>query len=121
MEVQESIRLVLRYLHLVGFAALLGGFVAQYATGRMRISVLMRVGLGTMIGTGLLLALPFLYDETGPSYTKLATKFGVVIGIGALFGLAVTRERRGQVVHRQHFLAIGGLVLVDSAIAVFWR
>jgi AcrR family transcriptional regulator len=52
----EFFRLLLRYLHLVGFALLVGAWVAQYTTGKLRVNVLMRTGLGTMIGTGLLLA-----------------------------------------------------------------
>jgi hypothetical protein len=116
----ELTRLVLRYLHLVGFGLLLGAFVVQYASGRFRVNVAMRAGLGTMLATGLLLALPFLHDDT-PSYTKLAVKFGVVVVIGALFGVAVTRERAGRQIHRWHFLTIGGLVLLNAAVAVFWR
>ena len=55
----EFLRLLLRYLHLVGFALLVGAWLAQYVTGTLRVNVLVRTGLGTMIGTGLLLAIPF--------------------------------------------------------------
>ena len=120
MDGAELTRLILRYLHLAGYALLLGAFVVQYATGRFRINVVMRAGLGTMILTGLLLALPFLHDQT-PDYTKLAIKFGVVVVIGALFGVAVTRERAERPVRRPHFLAIGGLILLNAAVAVFWQ
>jgi hypothetical protein len=34
----ETLRLVLRYAHLIGFAVLLGGAVAQYVSGRIRIN-----------------------------------------------------------------------------------
>lgn len=50
----EFLRLLLRYLHLVGFALLVGAWAAQYLTGKLRVNVLMRTGLGTMISTGLL-------------------------------------------------------------------
>jgi len=116
----ELVRLLLRYLHLIGFALLFGGFVMQYVTGTYRVTVTMRTGLGTMILTGLVLALPFLHDED-LNYLKLGIKLGIAIVIGALFGVAVTRERRGAVIHRGHFLAIGGLALLDAAVAVFWR
>jgi predicted Abi (CAAX) family protease len=116
----EFLRLLLRYLHLVGFALLFGGFVAQYLTGKPRVNVVMRTGLGTMIVTGLLLALPFPSD-VDLNYVKLGVKLGVVLLIGPLFGVAVVRERRGQPVTRPLFLAIGGLTLLNAAIAVFWR
>jgi hypothetical protein len=116
----EFLRLLLRYLHLVGFALLIGAWVAQYLTGRLRVNVVMQTGLGTMIGTGLLLAIPF---PTGVdlNYGKLGVKLVVAVGIGALFGIAVTRERAEKVVTRPLFLSIGGLALVNAAIAVFWR
>jgi hypothetical protein len=43
--VLELLWLLLRYLHIVGFAMLLGGFLTQYLSHTLRISVLMRVGL----------------------------------------------------------------------------
>jgi hypothetical protein len=113
------LRLTLRYLHLVGFALLFGGFLAQYLTGRFRVNILMRTGLGTMIGTGLMLAIPFPPGEH-LNYLKLATKFTIVVAIGALFGVAVTRAGRDQPVHRAHFMAIGTLVLLTAGVAVFW-
>jgi hypothetical protein len=116
----EILRLVLRYLHLTGFALLFGGFVAQYLTGKLRVNVVMRTGLGTMILTGLILAIPFPSD-VDLNYVKLGVKLAVVAVIGPLFGVAVVRERRGDAVPRPLFLTIGGLTLLDAAIAVFWR
>jgi hypothetical protein len=116
----EFLRLLLRYLHLVGFALLVGAWLAQYLTGTLRVNVLMRTGLGTMIGTGLLLAIPFP-SGVDLDYLKLGVKLVVALGIGALFGVTVTRERAEKAVSRPLFLAIGGLALGNAAIAVFWR
>jgi hypothetical protein len=120
MDALEFLRLLLRYIHLIGFAMLLGGFLAQYITGTYRISVLMRAGLGAMIFTGLVLVAPFPSD-VDLNYVKLGVKLAVVLMIGPLFGVAVVRERRGDPVTRAHFLTIGGLILLNAAIAVFWR
>lgn len=120
MDALELLRLLLRYLHLIGFAMLFGGFLAQYVTGRMHITVLMRAGLGTMIGTGLLLAIPFPSD-VDLDYVKLGVKLGIAILIGAALGVGITRERAGKAVTRAHFLTIGGLALLNAAVAVFWR
>ena len=116
----EILRLVLRHLHLVGFAMLFGGFLVLYLTGTYRVNVVMGAGLGTMILTGLVLAAPFPRDED-LKYVKLAVKLGIAVLIGALFGVAVTRERRGAAIHRSHFLTIGTLILLTAAVAVFWQ
>jgi hypothetical protein len=116
----ELVRRLLLFLHLVGFTLLFGAFVTQYLSGRFRINVVMRTGLGTMIGTGLILAIPFPSGEH-PNYLKLGIKLLIALGIGALFGVAVTRERRAVPIHRTHFLTVGGLILLNAAIAVFWQ
>ncbi|HEV8565808.1 MAG TPA: hypothetical protein VGQ92_01785 [Actinoplanes sp.] len=116
----EFLRLLLRYLHLVAFALLFGAWVAQYLTGKLRVNVIMRTGLGTMIGTGLLLAIPFP-SGVDLDYVKLGVKLVIALGIGALFGVATTRERAEKAVTRPLFLSIGGLALVNAAVAVFWR
>jgi hypothetical protein len=116
----EFLRLLLRYLHLVGFALLVGAWLAQYLTGKLQLNVIMRTGLGTMIGTGLLLAIPFP-SGIDLDYLKLGVKLVIALVIGALFGVIVTRERAAKTVSRPLFLSIGGLALVNAAVAVFWR
>jgi hypothetical protein len=116
----EYLRLALRYLHLVGFALLVGAWTVQYLSGALRVTVPMRIGLGTMLGTGLLLAIPFPSDVE-LNYVKLGVKLLIAVGIGALFGVTVTRERAQKTVSRGLFAAIGGLALVNAAVAVFWR
>jgi hypothetical protein len=116
----ELLRLLLRYLHLVGFGLLFGALVVQYLTGRYRVNVAMRTGLGTALGTGFLLAMPFPAG-IDLDYVKLGAKLFIAVLIGAAFGVAVTRERAGKAVHRAQLLTIGGLVLLNAAVAVFWR
>ena len=116
----ELVRLLLRYLHLVGFAVLVGAWFAQYVGGKPRVDVLMRTGLGTMIGTGLLLAIPFPHG-VHLDYLKLGVKLVIALVIGALFGVAVTRERAARTVSRPLFLSIGGLALANAAVAVLWH
>ena len=51
----ETLRLVLLYVHLIGFALLLGGSIAQYVSGRLRINAAMLWGsvIGLLTGIGL--------------------------------------------------------------------
>lgn len=112
----EALRLILLYVHLIGFALLLGGSIAQYVTGRLRINAAMLWGATIQVLTGLGLAAP-IRDGDEPAPAKLVTK--LVLGL-AIFAM-VFFSRKRDVVHRGHFLAIIGLTLVNAAVAVFWR
>jgi hypothetical protein len=112
----EALRLVLLYLHLIGFALLLGGAVAQYLTGPVRINAAMLWGAGIQVVTGVGLSAP-LREGPEPDPAKLITK--LVLGL-VIFVMVFFARRRAQV-NRGHFLAIIGLTLVNAAVAVFWR
>jgi hypothetical protein len=114
----EAVRLILRYAHLVGFAVLLGGSVAQYLTGKLRVNPAMLWGSVIQVVTGLALAAPLRgggADE--PSKVKLAVKLVVAI---AIFAMTFFSRKRPDV-NRGHFLAIIVLTLANAAIATFWR
>jgi hypothetical protein len=112
----EALRLVLLYAHLIGFAMLLGGSVAQYASGRIRINAPMLWGASIQVVTGLALSAP-LRNGHEPSPVKLLVKalIGIMIWVMVFF------SRKRTEVNRGHFLAIVGLTLVNAAVAVFWR
>lgn len=114
----EALRLVLRYAHLVGFAVLLGGAVAQYLTGRLRINPAMLWGSAAQLVTGLALAAPIRDDDDPePDPAKLAVKLLVAASIFAMVFFA----RKREVTKRGYFLGIIGLTLVNAAVATFWR
>jgi hypothetical protein len=112
----EALRLVLLYLHLIGFALLLGGAVAQYLAGPVRINAAMLWGAAIQVVTGLGLSAP-LREGPEPDRAKLITK--LVLGL-VIFAMVFFSRRRAQV-NRGHFLAIVGLTLANAAVAVFWR
>jgi hypothetical protein len=112
----EGLRLVLLYLHLIGFALLLGGALTQYLTGKPRINTAMLWGAVIQVLTGIGLAAP-LRDGDEPAPAKLVTK--LVLGL-AIFAM-VYFSRKREAVNRGHFLAVIGLTLVTAAVAVFWR
>jgi hypothetical protein len=114
----EALRLVLRYAHLIGFAVLLGGAVAQYVSGRIRINAPMLWGSVIQIVTGLALAAPLRGGgDKEPDPVKLAVK-GV---IAVLIFVMVFFSRKRPEVNKGHFLAIVGLTLVNAAVATFWH
>jgi hypothetical protein len=114
----EALRLVLRYLHLVGFAVLLGGSIAQYLTGKIRINAAMLWGAAAQVVTGVALAAPLRGGgDKEPDPVKLGVKLVVALMIFAM----VFFSRKRAAVNKGHFLAIIGLTLANAAIAVFWR
>jgi hypothetical protein len=114
----EWLRLVLRYAHLIGFALLLGGAIAQYLSGRIRINTAMLWGAGVQVVTGVALAAPLRGGgDEEPAPAKLAVKGIVAIMIFAM----VFFSRKREAVNTGHFMAIAGLTLANAAIAVFWR
>ncbi|MFY1695930.1 MULTISPECIES: hypothetical protein [unclassified Solwaraspora] len=112
----EALRLVLLYAHLIGFALLLGGAVAQWITGRFRINPAMLWGAVIQVVTGIGLSAP-LRDGDEPAPAKLVTKLVLALAILAM----VFFSRKRESVNKGHFLAIIGLTLVNAAVAVFWR
>ncbi len=111
------LRHVFLYIHLIGFALLLGGTITQYLTGKYKINRAMLAGSGIQVLSGLVLAAPFGWEsgEEWPA-AKLATK--LVLGI--LIFVMVFFSRKRETVNKGHFMGIAGLTLVTAAVAVFW-
>jgi hypothetical protein len=113
----DTLRQIVVYLHLIGFALLLGGSVAQYLTGKLRINQAMLGGAALQVLTGLILAAPWgLEPGEKLNSAKLAVKLIVALMILAMTFFPRNREQ----VNRGHFLAIVALVLVNAGVAVFW-
>jgi hypothetical protein len=113
----EALHLVLRYIHLVGFAVLFGGAVAQYLTGTLRINPAMLWGAVIQLVSGIALAAPLRPEGDEPPVGKLVVKLVLSVMI---FAMVFFSRRRAQV-NRGHFLATLGLTLVAAAVGTFWR
>ena len=111
---------VLTLLHLVGFAALFGGFFTQLKAKEPVVNNAMLHGALTQLVTGVLLvglASSIDDDEYVVDNVKIAVKLAVVLVITVL----VFVNRRRQAIARGLLFGIGGLTLVNAAIAVFWH
>jgi hypothetical protein len=111
----EILRHLFLYIHLIGFAMLLGGFGVQYLSGRFQPNQLMRIGLPVVFVSGLVLAIPFP-SGIELNYVKLGFKLGIAVVIGALMGIGTKQNRTD----RAFFGVIGVLILLNAGIAVFW-
>jgi hypothetical protein len=112
----NALRLILLYAHLIGFALLLGGAVAQYLSGTIRVNAAMLWGAITQLVTGVALSAPLGREEDLNS-VKITVKLVVALAIFVM----VFFSRKREAVNSGHFLAIVGLTLANAAVAVFWR
>jgi hypothetical protein len=111
----EALLLILRYLHLIGFALLLGGAAVQYLSRRLRINSSMLWGAGIQLATGIALSAP-LREGPEPEPAKLVVKLVIAL----LIAVMVWFSRKREQVSNGHFLAIIGLTLVNAGVATFW-
>ena len=114
----EALRLILRYAHLIGFALLLGGAIAQFVSAKLRINPAMLWGSIIQVLTGLALAAPLRGGgDAEPSPAKLAVKAVIAI----LIFIMVFVPRKRAEVSRGHFIGIIAMTLLNAAVATFWR
>lgn len=114
----EPLRLILLYVHLIGFALLLGGAAVQYASGVLRINWAILWGAIIQVLSGIALSAPLRGGgDREPDPAKLVVKLVVALAIFAMTFFS----RKREAVNRGHFLAIVVLTLANAAVAVFWR
>lgn len=114
----EALRLILRYAHLIGFAMLLGGAIAQYVSGKIRINRAMLWGSIIQVLTGVALSAPL---RGGGDAEPDPIKLGVKLLIALMIFVMVFFARKRADVNKGHFIGIIVLTLANAAVAVFWR
>lgn len=106
-------------LHIIGIAALLGGFLTQMkamGAGTARFTAAMLHGALTMLVTGAVLVGLNQADDNPVNNVKIGVKLAVLIVVLAL----VYVKRDEEKVEKPMFAAVGGLTLVNIFIAVLW-
>ena len=114
----EALRLILRYAHLIGFALLLGGAIAQYVSGKFRINPAMLWGSIIQVLTGIALSAPL---RGGGDAEPSPVKLGVKLLIAILIFVMVFVPRKRAEINKGHFIGIVVLTLANAAVATFWR
>lgn len=112
----ETLRLVLLFLHLVGFAALLGGLLVQVRGPVKQVNAAMRDGAGTSFVAGLLVVGVLEAADTAVDHVKIGVKFA----IGLLVLVLVMANVRKPRIPQGLYLGLLALTLVNAAVAVFW-
>ena len=90
----EIVRLVLLVLHILGFAALLGGLIAQAGPGEKRVTGPMRDGIGTAFVTGLALVGVLEAGDDPVNHAKIGIK--LLIGL-VLLVLVMANMRKPSI------------------------
>jgi hypothetical protein len=114
----EALRLVLLFIHLVGFALLLGGAVATLLGGQIRITKPVLWGSIIQLVSGLGLAAPL---RGGGDSEPDPVKLGVKLLFAILIFIMVFIPRKRDEVNKGHFIGVITLTVVNAMVAVFWR
>jgi hypothetical protein len=124
MELTDILRNSLVVLHLVGMAALLGGFLTQMkllGAGSARIVPAMIHGAWTALITGLLLVgVAEWRIAMGANFEVDHVKIAVKSIVVAIVLVLVMMNRKKEAVGSPVFTSIGGLTLTNVVLAVFW-
>lgn len=112
----EFLRLVLLFVHLVGFASLFGGLFTQVRADPRVVNNAMFHGVLTMLVTGLLQVGVLEGLDAGPNNAKIGVKLLVTVVLTVLIVL----NRKKPRVPTGLYFGLAGLTLLNAAIAVFW-
>ncbi|MFF0744391.1 hypothetical protein ACFYVL_28725 [Streptomyces sp. NPDC004111] len=106
-------------LHIIGIAALLGGFLTQMkamGAGTARFTPAMLHGALTMLVTGMILVGIHQAQDHSVNNIKIGVKLAVLV---VILGLVYVK-RDEEKVEKGLFGAVGGLTVANIFIAVLW-
>lgn len=112
----EALRLILLIVHLLGFAALFGGLLAQAGQPTKAVNAAMRDGSGTAFVAGLLLVGVLEAGDGDVDHAKVAVK--LLIGL-VILGLVMANVRKERIATNLWWLLLL-LTVVNVAVAVLW-
>ena len=114
-EPMETVKLVLVFIHLLGMAAIVGGYFAGLPTSPKRLSAGITHGTLLQIVSGSLL---LVVAEMGTEEVDRA-KFGIKIAVAVVIMILAWPRRKDVSIAANTYHAIGILALLNVAVAVF--
>lgn len=107
------------FLHLLGAAAIVGGWLVNFKTPT--VNVWQFVGAIVQVVTGLALVGLAEAGDGSVNHIKIAVKstFAIVILVAAIIGYR--KAKKGDPVSTGLAHAVGGMGLINMAVAVFWH
>jgi hypothetical protein len=116
----EFVRQLLVFLHFIGLASLLGGFLTQMSAAEKRVVTAMLHGALTQLVAGVaLVGVLQALHEPGDEPVNNA-KYGVKLLMLLAVLVLVWVNRAKPSISKGVYFAIGGLTVLNIAVAVFW-
>ena len=104
-------------LHLIGFAALLGGLLVQVRAKEPEVNASMLNGSFTLLLTGLALVTVEELGTDQVNYVKITIKLLLM----AVIVVLVAKNRKFATIPRGLWGLIGGLTIANAVVAVLWQ
>ena len=119
----ETVRLLLVFLHFLGLASLLGGYLTQLASPKKRVVPAMVHGALTQLVTGVALVgvRQALHFDDAAEWPIDNAKWGIKLAVLVVVLSLVWVNRRKPQLPLGTFHGIGVLTSANVAVAVFWR
>src|SRR3546814_3254284 len=112
----DTLRLVLLFLHLLGFAALFGGLLAQMGVVDKVVNSAMRDGAGTAFLAGLALVGVLEAGDGDVNHAKIGAK--LLVGL-VILGLVMANLRKPKISDGL-FYGLIALAVLNVGLAGFW-
>ncbi len=112
----NTVGVILLFLHILGFAALLGGLLAQMRDPEKKISAIVRDGAGLAFLAGLFLVGLLEAGDGSVNHAKIGVKFAISLVILVLVMVNMRKPR----IPDGLYWALTGLTVLNIAIALFW-
>jgi hypothetical protein len=114
----EILHTILVFLHIVGAAALLGGWLATFKTPT--VGLFQFIGAWVQLVTGILLVGLNEMGDGSVNHVKIAVKLVILIAILVAAWIGRRKVKNNEPVSVGIAHTVGGLTLVNIALAVFW-
>ena len=112
----EILRQVLLFVHILGFAALIGGLLVQAREPEKKVNGAMRDGVGTAFLAGLALVGVLQADDVEVNNAKIGVKFG----IGLVLLVLVMANTRKESIPKGLWAGLLVLAVAEVCVAVLW-
>jgi len=111
---------ILLFLHIVGAAMIVGYWIATMR--QPTIHPRQRDGAFLQLLTGIaMMGLLPLMPDSDPNYFKLGIKFAIGIAVAVLAVIGSRKVKKGEDVSTGLAHSVGGLALINIAIATIWH
>lgn len=112
----DTLRLILLVLHILGFAALIGGLLAQAGDEEKKVNGAMRDGVGTAFLAGLALVGVLEAGDGDVNHAKIGVKFA----IGLVLMVLVMANIRKASIPKGLWAGLLVLSIANVCVAVLW-